>query len=149
MDDHQYHRRKFVISAGLILTVTGLVKLYGSFSGTRLLAEVHPIFGATIGRTMLLTGLVEIAVALLCFCGKRSPLPVVIVAWLSGCFWVYRLGLSWMGWHRPCGCLGTLTDSLGLPPELVDVLMKVVAIYLLFGSYAFLAAGWRQPRVPE
>jgi len=50
-----------------------------------------------------------------------------------------------MGWHRPCGCLGNLTDLdlLGISPHTADTIMKLVLAYLLVGSYWLL---WRSRR---
>jgi len=49
-------------------------------------------------------------------------------------FVVYRVGLWWIGWHRPCGCLGNLTDLLGISPHTADTIMKLVLAYLLAGT---------------
>jgi hypothetical protein len=57
---------------------------------------------------------------------------------------VYRLGLWWMDWHRPCNCLGNLTDALHISPQAADNVMKVLLAYLLIGSYALLSWHWRQ-----
>jgi len=51
---------------------------------------------------------------------------------------VYRLGLWWMHWHRPCSCLGNLTDALHISPQVADNVMKVLLAYLLIGSYGLL-----------
>ena len=53
-----------------------------------------------------------------------------------------RFGLWWMGWHKPCNCLGNLTDALHLSPQTADNIMKVVLAYLLIGSYGLLFWGW-------
>ena len=51
-----------------------------------------------------------------------------------------------MGWHKPCGCLGNLTDALGISPETADTVAKVLLAYLLIGSYALLVWEWRKHR---
>ena len=61
-----------------------------------------------------------------------------MIAGLSTLFAVYRIGLWSLGWHRPCSCLGNLTDALHLSPVIVDNVMKVLLAYLMIGSYSIL-----------
>ncbi|HEU5396317.1 MAG TPA: hypothetical protein VFV81_04060, partial [Verrucomicrobiae bacterium] len=65
------------------------------------------------------------------------------LAWLSSAFLIYRTGLWFIDWHRPCHCLGDLTETLHLPAVWADDLMKMVLLYLLIGSYASLIWIWR------
>ncbi len=95
---------------------------------------------------MLGIGVAEIVIALICFFSKRQTLALGLVAWISTSFVVYRLGLWWMDWHRPCSCLGNLTDALQISPQVADNIMKVVLVYLLVGSYGLLLLEWQQGR---
>jgi hypothetical protein len=52
-----------------------------------------------------------------------------------------------MGYHKPCNCLGNLTDALHIPLQTADTAMKIVLGYLLIGSYAILFWLWRQRRI--
>lgn len=133
----------FVLSAGVTLAVTGIAKVWSGLGNSKFLAVVDPIIGITFGQLMLLVGVAEIAIALVCFFSKRQPLAFGLVAWLSTNFVIYRLGLWWMGWHRPCNCLGNLTDALHISPQTADNISKVVLAYLLIGSYGFLFWKWR------
>jgi hypothetical protein len=136
----------FILSAGAILAITGIVKVWSSFGNVKLLAEADPIVGIQFRHLMMAVGLLEILVALVCFFSKRQTLALVLVAWLSTNFVVYRLGLWWMGWKRPCGCLGNLTDALHISPQAADNIMKVVLAYLLIGSYGLQFWGWKTRR---
>jgi hypothetical protein len=49
-----------------------------------------------------------------------------------------------VGYHKPCSCLGNLTDALHIPPPMADTAMKIILAYLLIGSYATLFWLWRQ-----
>jgi hypothetical protein len=51
-----------------------------------------------------------------------------------------------MDWHRPCGCMGSLTTALHLSDQAADNIMKVVLAYLLIGSYGLLIRQWRQEK---
>lgn len=133
----------FILSAGVISAVTGIAKVVASFGKARALAVVDPIFTVKFGHLFLGVGLSEILVAAVCFFGRRPFLANALVAWLATSFAVYRLGLWWMDWKAPCGCLGHLTDALHIPPETADSIMKGVLVYLLLGSYG---AIWAQVR---
>ena len=106
---------RFVLSAGTTLAVTGVAKILSGFGNSKFLAVVDPIFGVTFGQLMLAVGAAEIVVALVCLFGRRQTLALGLVAWLSTNFLVYRLGLWWLDWKRPCNCLGNLTDAGTVP----------------------------------
>jgi hypothetical protein len=138
--------RLFAQSAGTILALTGLAKIWSALGDSKFLSVSDPIIGIKFGTLMLLVGVVEIVIALVCFFSKRQTLAVGLVAWISTYFVVYRVGLWWMDWHRPCNCLGNLTDALHISPQVADNIMKVLLAYMLIGSYGLLFWRWRQGR---
>jgi len=99
----------FISSAVAILAVTGLAKLWSSFGNTKLLALADPITGISFGHLLLAVGVLELVIASICLFAKSQTLKVGLIAWLATNFVVYRLGLWWIGWHKPCSCLGSLT----------------------------------------
>jgi hypothetical protein len=98
------------------------------------------------GYLMLTVGLLELGIAVDCLFGKTEKRSLTLVAWLATNFLVYRIGLWWVGWRKPCGCLGNLTDALHLSPQSADTIMKGLLAYLLIGSYALLIRDWRRAR---
>lgn len=138
---------RFKLFAGVCFVVAGLAKVWSAFGNSKFLALVDPIIGIEFGQLMLVVGLAEIAIALVCWFGKRPTLTLGLVAWMSTNFVVYRLGLWWMGWKKPCSCLGNLTDALHISPQVADNIMKVVLAYLLIGSYGLLAWNWNNRRL--
>ena len=128
----------FVLSAGAILFITGVAKVWSGLGNSKFLAVIDPIFGIKFGQLMLVVGAAEIVIAAICFFSKRQTLALGLVAWMSTNFVVYRLGLRWIDWHRPCSCLGNLTDALHISPQAADNIMKVLLAYLLIGSYGLL-----------
>jgi hypothetical protein len=138
---------RFVLSAGTILAVTGLAKIWTGLGSSKFLAVVDPIIGIKFGQLMLVVGVAEIAIALVCFFSKRQTLTLGLVAWMSTNFVVYRLGLWWMDWKKPCSCLGNLTDALHISPQTADNIMKVLLAYLLIGSYGLLIWKWESKRI--
>lgn len=134
----------FILSAGAILAITGIAKIWSGLGSSKFLQVIDPIIGLTFGHLMLAVGVGEIVIALFCFSSKRQTLALVLVAWVSTTFLVYRLGLWWMNWKSPCGCLGNLTDALHISPQNADGVMKGVLAYLLIGSYFLLIRQWLQ-----
>jgi hypothetical protein len=90
--------------------------------------------------------MVELVIAVFCLLTTKRQFALMALALLSTNFVVYRLGLWWMGWHQPCGCLGNLTDALRISPTTADHIMKGVLAYLLIGSYGLLWRQWRGGR---
>jgi hypothetical protein len=138
------YNRRFIVTAGVILSVTGIAKIFGSLGQARLLYVSDPLLGIAFGHLMFLTGMMEVFIALICFFSDWRFLSLGLVAWLGTSFALYRFGLWWMGWRRPCACLGNLTDALGISPEAADSFMKIVLAYLIIGSYTALFWTWRQ-----
>lgn len=136
----------FILSAGAVLAITGIAKIWSGLGNSKFLALADPIVGLKFGQLMIVVGAAEIAIALVCFFSKRHILALSFVAWISSGFVLYRLGLWWMDWHRPCSCLGNLTDAIHISPQIADGFMKVILGYLLIGSYGLLAWQWWRHR---
>ncbi len=137
-------RRRFGITAGIILAGTGFAKCYSSFGHAHVLDATDPIFPLTFRHMMMVVGLIELGIALICFLDKKSFTAVTLIAWLAGTFCLYRLGLSVVGWRRPCPCLGTLTQALGISQALADMTMRLIAFSLLIASCTFVIVELRQ-----
>ncbi|MDW8382249.1 MAG: hypothetical protein RMN51_09110 [Verrucomicrobiota bacterium] len=136
----------FVIGAGFTLLITGLAKAWSAIGPARALDVADPIFGVPFRQLMLGVGLLELFVAFFCLFTDERQFSLLAVTWLATNFVVYRLGLLWIGWRRPCGCLGNLTDILHISPGVADLIMKVVLVYLLLGGYGLLVWMWWQRR---
>lgn len=136
----------FILTCMSILTITGGAKVWLAFTPVKMVKVPDPITGISFGNLMLAVGVLELVIASICLFAKSQPLRLGLIAWLATNFVAYRLGLWWIGWHKPCSCLGNLTDALHLKPEVADNIIKVILAYLLLGSYAGLFWLWRQGR---
>ncbi|MBP7826871.1 MAG: hypothetical protein KA236_10015 [Verrucomicrobia bacterium] len=105
-------RNWFVLGAGAVLALTGIAKIWSAFGSVKLLAVADPIAGIPFRWLLLEVGVLELVIAGVCFFNRNRRLATLLVAWLATNFLVYRLGLWWMGWHRPCGCMGSLLSAL-------------------------------------
>ena len=140
----QIARRWFCVSSGTIFAITGMAKIWSSYGNAEILKRLDPILDMPFGHLMLAVGTLELAVAALCLLSKSKVIATIVVAWLASGFLTYRMGLWWIGWRRPCSCLGNLTDALHIPPQSADTAMIIILGYLLIGSYATLFWLWRQ-----
>lgn len=138
--------RSYIYVAGALLVITGIAKLVSAMGSARILENPDPILPLSFRKEFWMVGLFELGVAMVCFFGRKIALQSGLVAWLATNFAFYRLGLVMDDWHRPCPCLGNLTDAIHLAPEIADTAMKIVLAYLLLGSYATLFWLWRQHR---
>jgi hypothetical protein len=134
----------FLTGAGIVLLLTALAKILSAVGPARALDVPDPIIGISFRFVMVGVGLVELLIAFFCLFTARRWICLLAVAWLASNFVTYQLGLWWMGWHRPCGCLGNLTDALHISPTTADHIMKAVLAYLLIGSYWLLWRQWRR-----
>lgn len=139
--------RWFLVSAGVILCATGAAKIWSGFGTVKLLEVADPIFGISFRSLMFGVGGAELAIAGVCLWSRASGFSALLVAWLGSNFLAYRMGLWGIGWKKPCGCLGNLSDALGLSPQNAEAVVKSLLVYLLVGSYGILLVSiWRRAR---
>ena len=136
----------FLKSAGVVLVVTAIAKLISSFGTARILQNIDPVLGIPFRDELWIVGTIELTVSLICFFGKSYRLQSIIVTWLATSILVYRIGLVWIDYRKPCSCLGNLTDALHIPPQIADTAMKIILAYLLIGSYSTLFWLWLDKR---
>src|SRR6267142_601234 len=134
----------FFFSSSVLICITAIAKLISSYGTGRVLQMPDPIFGIAFSKVFWIVGSIELVVAALVVLSKKLFFRAGLIAVLATSFTIYRLGLLWIGYHKPCPCLGVLTDALHIPPDTADMAMKIILAYLLIGSYATLFWLWRQ-----
>jgi len=107
-----------------------------------ILRRVDPIFAIQFSHLMFIAGVLELVVASICFFNNLRILGQCATAWLATSLLIYRIGLWWIGWHRPCHCLGDFADALRISSQTADMIIKIILAYLLVGSYAALFHAW-------
>ena len=138
--------RCFLIVSGILLLFTAVAKFISAYGNAHILQHPDAIFDISYRQVFWILGTFELIIALGCLFNRRLGLQAGLVAWLATAFVIYRVGLLWIGYHRPCSCLGNLTDALHILPQTADMAMKVILAYLLIGSYASMFWLWRQKR---
>lgn len=125
----------FVASAGAILLGTGGAKVLSALGSAEMLVLDDPVFSITFRHLLLMVATVEIAVGCTCFFQRLRRVAPALVAWTATNFLLYRVELALVGWHRPCHCLGSLTDVLHMSPRTADLVATALMIYLLVGGF--------------
>ena len=136
----------FISTAAAILLVAGISKIVSGLGHASILERIDPLFHLQFRFLMLGVGTLELIVVVFCIIGCDQMRKIIVLTWLTTTLLIYRIGLWWVGWHRPCSCLGNLTDALHVRPQTADTVMKIILGYLLIGSYASLFWLWRLKR---
>src|ERR1017187_9521492 len=134
--------RLFILSAGVLLFITGAAKIVSALGKSAILAKPDPIFGIHFNYLLLSVGLIELVIAVLCVTPTKQNLALGLVAALSINFFGYRIGLGLTHWEGYCPCLGTLTQAIHMSRHAADILTQIILSYLLLGSFSFLACFW-------
>jgi len=115
----------------VLLLAAGAAKLASSFGAARILDQQEPLFHLTFRAFFKGVGFIEVLGAALCLSHISFMRKAAVLAVISFCILCYRYGIALMGYHQPCNCLGTFTETLGLSPSLADDIMKMILLLML------------------
>lgn len=136
--------RIYRYTAAAILIIAAAGKLIASGSDAKMLGVYDPIFLIPARHMLVIASVLELMVAILCI--KATRRWAFGLALLSTNFIIYRVGLFWVGYIKPCNCFGGLTDALRLSQATADHIMLTILVYLLVGSYLALYLLWKAKR---
>lgn len=139
-------RSWFVLSAGGILLLAGMVNVLAFFAKAQAPDMADPIFAMPFHDLMLVVGLAELAVACLCLFTSKRTLSLGLLAWLVVTLAAYRVGIWTMGWHHPYAWVAGLINGLDISPWVADLMIGATSAYLLIGSVAML---WFERRTAQ
>ena len=122
--------------AGFALVLAGMAKLATSTGSAKILQETDPIFGTPNRLVLVLIGMLEISIGGYCIIGKDRLLQSRLLLWIGCMFTIYRVGLWWINYHKPCTCLGAITESIGLTETQADSIMKFVLGFVVSAGVA-------------
>jgi len=120
--------------ASVVLFLTGVGKLIAAGGSARILTQPDPLLGVANKFLIMGVGLIEVVAAGYLLFGARSILKGWVVTWLAGNFGLYKIGLAMMGSPKPCGCLGSISDALGMSARTAALVSNVALGYLLFAG---------------
>ena len=103
-----------VPASGLLFVIVGLAKVASVFGEAELLGKPDPVFGFVWRELMVVAGLVEIAVGLVCLLGKSRLFRAGSLLFLGSGLLMYR-GMYWSaGVKGACPCWGGLLEWVGI-----------------------------------
>lgn len=139
---NQKAKRVFLASAAGVLVITAGVKLVGSARSVPYLGLDDPLVPFITNRTvMVLSAIMELAVASLMIVRRAEPLRLPSIAWLATLFFSYRIGLWLINYNGPCPCLGGPVDWLGIRRTTAEWILNAIIGYLLVFGYGLWIAG--------
>jgi hypothetical protein len=125
----------FIKLSILIFIVTGCAKLISVFGDSELLIQRDPIFQIVNFRVvMLFVGSIEILLAAYIFSVKSLKVVLLTIFIFSIMLILYRFGLYWIDYNKPCSCLGNVADMIGVSDVAADRIMILVLLFLFAGS---------------
>lgn len=128
----------FVKSAGFILLTAALSRFWIAFSDASCLSLPDPVLGVRLQYTVLMVGVVELIIAVICLAEIKILYQVSCLTWLTTNYALFESGLRWMHFHPQTTCTGVLTDPLHLSQGLTGWATAALPLYLLTGCYAAL-----------
>jgi hypothetical protein len=127
--------RLFIEVAGALLIGAAAMTLISAWIGVKLLEPHDPIFGIPMPGFLLLLGVLESVVGLLCFIWKNMAGLAVVVLWLAVNLAVCQAGFGWLGVNGSGrGYFDCVTAAFALPTSLVEGVLRLITAYLLVGS---------------
>lgn len=138
--------RHFIRCAGGLLLAAALTRFLIAISSAQSLALPDPVLGIPLRLAVLLAGALELGAALFCLFGSRTRLQIAALVWLATNLVVYHVGLYWMKVHPQGTFLGSLTDPLHLAGTKMGLVVRVLPVVFVVGSYATAISVWRGAR---
>ena len=106
------------------------------WAGTGLIHPHDPIFTISITKLFWVVGALESLVALICIFRKHVSLPITLVLWLALNFTLYQICLWVTGVSGGFkGYLGDVSAAFGISYRSADLMLKILFLYLLIGSF--------------
>jgi hypothetical protein len=130
-------RKRFVLISASVLFITGSLKILSAFGTQQILDVSDPFFLIPFRKLLFGVGALELSIATFCVFSRNWNMKSNLIAWLTANFMLYRFGLWFIGWERPCHCLGYFFDTFHVTQGLTDMLAKVIFAWLLSGSCFF------------
>jgi hypothetical protein len=132
--------------AGVVLALLGAGLLTGAAGHSQLLALRDPIFGIAFRDLMLILGTVQLSASFILLFTSCRKFGLVLAAWISADFLVYRARLWNLGWHSSSGFM---VHALGLSPSVTDRWLSFCSLLVMAGSCTVLLADWQRARATQ
>ena len=128
--------RYFILSAGAILLMAALSRFLAFAGQLQVWALRDPMLGISLRYAVLMVGIVELVVALICLFGRRVGLQIGWLAWVGANYIVFWICLVWQHFSPQGTCIGSLTDPLRIYHGTTGYFFKFLPLCLALGSGA-------------
>jgi len=124
--------QKYAIGTGAIcLGATGVAKIVSILSTAAILRQRDPLLLIPNRYLFALLGCCEVVGAILMVYSAKNGLRYFIPLGFGASFVLYRITYNAAGIKGWCPCLGVVGDNLLLPLSLQQLLLQMIACYLL------------------
>lgn len=135
-----------IICAALGLLVAAFGKLGVLVEGPKMLSERDPFIGLSFRATFVLVVSMELVIAVYCARSRDFLLRGLCLLSFGAIVLVYRIGLYLIDYHKPCGCLGSITSVLHISESAADDIAKMMLAVILLAGASGVLVNWRAYR---
>jgi len=126
----------------VLLGFTGVAKALSACGSAEALMLADPLLGWSNRIVLIVAAAGELAAAAVLASRVLPLVKLAVVLGLSLNFVAFRFCLWLSGDAGPCPCMGNIYGLLGVEPQTMNFISKLILIYLLAGSGYFLLAAW-------
>ena len=126
----------YIVAATLVLV--SAAKVFSLLGHSRILDESDPLLRITTRHLLLAAAIVECSVACLLVTNWTLRFKLLVIIWLSSTFVLYRFGLIALHSPKPCPCLGSAVDSLGISQHTANMVLMTIIAFMSCGGLYFL-----------
>ena len=137
----------YIQSAGGILLAAALERFLVAAQPDTILSLSEPVLGIPIRDAVMIVGVFELGVALVCLLGKRTGVQIGWLLWLMTNYFVYWIGLLVCHRYSQMTAIGSLTDPLRLAHGPAGLAVTFIPAFLFLGACLVLALPWMQSKV--
>jgi hypothetical protein len=121
-------------AAAILLALASVLFIANWTSPPDWVWPLDPVINLPFRTLCWAVGGVAVVAALICLFADRPAFSLGLLAWLGLNAMMYLIGTYLQGWHGQSGLFESISHSFSLPPDLTNLLVSLLAVYLLAGS---------------
>jgi len=138
----------FVLISGAVLLWLGITNLTTVLVNAGLYDLSDPAIGIKIRYTVLIIGVLETLVGVVCLLNATSYFSIVLLSWLTMCLVGYRVSLAILEWPRPYHWISPVMAHWDVSSNVADLIVTGLLAWIWVGGITFLVFG-KAGRVKE
>ncbi len=137
----------YIQFAGGFLLAAALERFLVAAQTDTVLSLSEPMLDIPIHDAVMIVGILELGVALVCLLGKRTGVQIGWLLWLMTNYFVYWTCLLVCHRYSQMTAIGSLTDPLRLAHGPAGLAVTFIPAFLFLGACLVLALPWMQSKV--